>query len=302
MAFIWTRRYIPISSRGYGRHSPGSGESAPRPCREHPFCFFSAFLEKRVADPELPSWPVLCKIGNPIGCPGCCILRSTVPFKKDKGLRRMEPAEHCGWGSLPHEMAHIILLEATRTKHQRDDSFITNIVCKFVCRQWHDLLYLPRPRTSPLRKPHSPYDFAAGSGLVELLKWAREHGCPWDERACVAAAKRGHMAVLKWAGEHGCPWDPQTCTEVAYKGNLGILKWLRETGCPWDAGTCSHAAWGGNLEVLEWARANGWDQDTCSLVAINHLEVLKWARANGCPWDAKTSYSAASGGDLEILK
>ena len=49
---------------------------------------------------------------------------------------------------------------------------------------------------------------AALEGNLEVLKWAREQGCPWDEATC--AAKGGHFAVLKWAREQGCPWDDKT--------------------------------------------------------------------------------------------
>ena len=39
---------------------------------------------------------------------------------------------------------------------------------------------------------------------------AREHGCPWDEWTCHAAASNGHMEVVKWARERDCPWDEHT--------------------------------------------------------------------------------------------
>jgi len=44
-------------------------------------------------------------------------------------------------------------------------------------------------------------------GHLEVLKWARENGCPWDEDTCAGAAEGGHLEVLKWARENGCPWD-----------------------------------------------------------------------------------------------
>jgi hypothetical protein len=50
-----------------------------------------------------------------------------------------------------------------------------------------------------------------------MLKWAREHGCPWREldeegselilNCCALAAYGGHLQVLKWLREHDCPWD-----------------------------------------------------------------------------------------------
>ena len=52
---------------------------------------------------------------------------------------------------------------------------------------------------------------AAEGGHLEMLKWARENGCPWDEDTCANAAKGGHLEVLKWARENDCPWDEWTC-------------------------------------------------------------------------------------------
>jgi len=33
---------------------------------------------------------------------------------------------------------------------------------------------------------------------VEVLKWARENGCPWAETTCSEAAYGGHLEVLSW--------------------------------------------------------------------------------------------------------
>ena len=52
-------------------------------------------------------------------------------------------------------------------------------------------------------------------GHLEVLKWARENDCPWDEGTCMCAAKGGHLDVLKWARENDCPWDEHTCTYAA---------------------------------------------------------------------------------------
>ena len=91
---------------------------------------------------------------------------------------------------------------------------------------------------------------------VALLRWARENGCPWDERTCAAAAAAGNLEVLQWAREHGCPWDEGTCWAAAVGGHLEMLQWAREHGCPWDKETCGAAAKGGHIEVLQWARVN----------------------------------------------
>jgi len=61
-----------------------------------------------------------------------------------------------------------------------------------------------------------------------VLQWARQNGCPWDERTCLAAAKGGHLETLKWARENGCPWNIEAVRANATNGShLEMLEWLR---------------------------------------------------------------------------
>jgi hypothetical protein len=58
---------------------------------------------------------------------------------------------------------------------------------------------------------------------------------------CEAAAIIENLEVLKWAREHNCPWDSETCRAAAWVGNKVVLRWAREHGCPedWDDGGAS---------------------------------------------------------------
>jgi len=47
--------------------------------------------------------------------------------------------------------------------------------------------------------------YAAGGGHLEMLKWLRSEGCPWDEYICNAAAYCGHLEMLEWLRSEGCP-------------------------------------------------------------------------------------------------
>ena len=62
--------------------------------------------------------------------------------------------------------------------------------------------------------------FAAFGGHVDVLDWARDRGCPWDEETCASAAEGGHLDVLRWARAKGCPWDEQTTMAEEY-GHAG---------------------------------------------------------------------------------
>ena len=48
-----------------------------------------------------------------------------------------------------------------------------------------------------------------------MLRWAREHNCPWDEATCAFAASNGELDVLRWAMEHGCPGGDQYAHHLA---------------------------------------------------------------------------------------
>ena len=39
---------------------------------------------------------------------------------------------------------------------------------------------------------------AAQGGHLDMLKWAREHDCPWDKDSCEAASLNHHPETLAW--------------------------------------------------------------------------------------------------------
>lgn len=67
---------------------------------------------------------------------------------------------------------------------------------------------------------------------MELLKWVRSEGCPWDEATCVLAAGTGHLEVLRWARLNGCAWAPaafrwanQNITLLRFQGSICAAWW-----------------------------------------------------------------------------
>ena len=78
---------------------------------------------------------------------------------------------------------------------------------------------------------------AATVGCVDVLAELMDvRGCARspdpDGQMCCAAASHGHLEVLRYAHEHGCPWDTDTCTCAAQGGHLEMLRYAREHGCP----------------------------------------------------------------------
>jgi hypothetical protein len=73
----------------------------------------------------------------------------------------------------------------------------------------------------PVHNQYTCY-WAAKIGHLEVLKYAFEHGCPWDDTNVVffVAAQGGHLNVLKWALSHGFMFDEDTFLRAK---NLGLL-------------------------------------------------------------------------------
>ena len=132
-----------------------------------------------------------------------------------------------------------------------------------------------------------PDAFKIGDFYTEsTLSWALERCSEEKKRFCEQMTRNGNVELVKFLRGKGCPWDEMTCWRAAEYGHLECLKYAHENECPWDEETCSFAARGGHLECLKYARENGcpWDKETCYFaVAKGQLECLKYAHKKGCP-------------------
>lgn len=97
----------------------------------------------------------------------------------------------------------------------------------------------------------------AASCNLNVLKWFRSQGCPWDAEVCIIAAGTGNLEMLKWAICEGCPCPKDICFYAARSGDLATLKWCVQSGHQWDGFTSSYAAQSGNLTMLKWCFSNG---------------------------------------------
>ena len=41
-------------------------------------------------------------------------------------------------------------------------------------------------------------------GHLDVLKWLRQHGCPWDGWTIQKATEEGNFELRDWAVKHGC--------------------------------------------------------------------------------------------------
>ena len=84
-------------------------------------------------------------------------------------------------------------------------------------KYWSDIPEKKKPLSMSKRTCSS----AAEGGHLEVLKWLRSQGCPWDESACAYAAEGGHLDVLEWAIDTGCPYLVNGSTRPALE-SLGL--------------------------------------------------------------------------------
>lgn len=59
---------------------------------------------------------------------------------------------------------------------------------------------------------------------MDILRYARANGCPWNVLTCAYAAAAGHLEALKWARAEGCGW---------YVFVIWLVGWLLSQYCDW---------------------------------------------------------------------
>jgi len=80
--------------------------------------------------------------------------QTAVEVEETKLKPRKLDEKRCGWSDLPVEIMAIIL-----RRNGKIDVIVTLIACRFVCRQWRDLL--PFPKDWPFFPNGSKFDYAA---------------------------------------------------------------------------------------------------------------------------------------------
>ncbi|PNH04225.1 Ankyrin repeat domain-containing protein, partial [Tetrabaena socialis] len=132
---------------------------------------------------------------------------------------------------------------------------------------------------------------AAGAGSMELLRWLRARGCPWDATAFAAAAAGGSEEQLEWLLEQGCLMgdDGEPYVRAARPGDLAIPRCLRRLGCPWGP------------KGSTFTRAVALLTNDAYHFGEHAQRMLSWLLDQGCPVDWNAAEAAAKDGDDEGL-
>ena len=52
------------------------------------------------------------------------------------------------------------------------------------------------------------------------------------KQTCAQAAYNGNLELLKWARLNGCPWDEVTYEQGVDNGDPALVCYLEDEGCP----------------------------------------------------------------------
>ncbi|PNH10613.1 Ankyrin repeat domain-containing protein, partial [Tetrabaena socialis] len=149
---------------------------------------------------------------------------------------------------------------------------------------------------------------AAGAGQLEVCRWLRQQGCPWDLDPLTlgAAAEGGHQDVCEWLLASGCPWSEEAADKAARGGHVGLMDWLLATGHDLPSGRLLRAAAAGcdlptlqRLHSMNFAQQLGGASKAMVLAsAAGSLTAdwrakVEWLEGQGCPRTAEACAKAA---------
>lgn len=82
---------------------------------------------------------------------------------------------------------------------------------------------------------------AARNRRIHVLEWLRAEGNTSDVWAdgslCEAAASSGSLDTIKWCRDNGCPWDERAGRAARESGNGRLWQWCKATNCPGGQGS-----------------------------------------------------------------
>ncbi|PNH01437.1 Ankyrin repeat domain-containing protein [Tetrabaena socialis] len=135
------------------------------------------------------------------------------------------------------------------------------------------------------------FEAAAKAGSMELLRWLRAGGCPWDATVFAAVAGYGSEEQLEWLLEQGCCMgdDGEPYVRAACHGDLVMLRCLRRLGCPWRPDSITLA----REVALMIYELHGSGEPV--------QRMLSWLLDHGCPMDWDAVEVTAKDGDDEGL-
>jgi hypothetical protein len=148
----------------------------------------------------------------------------------------------------------------------------------------------------------------ASFASVSRLQLAKDTGLKLSKRAQHVVAGTAGIAQLQAAVDIGLlQWTPAVAEGAAASGSLETLQWLSSQRCPFPGDICNLAASSCRAPIakINWLQDCGFavTPDTLlSAVQAGALPVVQHLHAEGCSWHWRSSFIAASSGDLNMLR
>ncbi len=124
------------------------------------------------------------------------------------------------------------------------------------CAQAHNLELLKYVHSKGFKMSSNVLLVAIMSRDKDMIKYCIENDFPMSEQTTESLALKNMFDLLKLAREHGCPWN-DSVTQYAARNNFEMLKWAFENGCPMHESACDEAASVSNFKCFVYAHEHG---------------------------------------------
>jgi hypothetical protein len=145
---------------------------------------------------------------------------------------------------------------------------------------------------------------AIASGRLSCVKYLFDHGCPWNERVFMEAAKNNHVDILEFFTAFQTL--PREVGFIAARlGHLNVLEFLQKQNFPWCTEMMNEAAFYNRLECVIFLHEHGceWNETTMNSAATRrHIDMFVYLCEQGCPMSISACYDAIKLGCVDAVK
>ena len=110
-----------------------------------------------------------------------------------------------------------------------EDGFPLNTSVTFLAAILNDLDMIKY-----LHLRNCPWDYSVYIGNLEIMQYAFDNSCQFDERSCHLVASSGNIPALELLHSFGCPFGESISRAYNSKQYETVL-YLRSKGCPWPS-------------------------------------------------------------------
>ena len=227
-------------------------------------------------------------------------------------MHKLQGSTYLTYNQTPMQMLLPLVLTSKRLNEVRllDQTLklrtaLSHVSASMQVLEWAHVRNRPPPSKSPTTSPSKCLPLTRCTRSRVLLARSQGAHCPWphtikSEMLVQFAARHGAIDVMEYARSHGCPWERPRPPWHNGEDDGDDLRNERIS----PLSTMREAAGGGFTAFVEAAHALGcpWGAFPMGLAAMNgHLKTIMTMHSLGCPINANVAYHAASAGRIEML-